>query len=212
MLQLDHLTVVAPTLAEGVAHLRACLDLDVPFGQRHAYMGTHNHLLQLGGPVYLEVVAIDPEARGPGRPRWFGLDDPAAVRAAWEEGLRLRTWVARADGSDPSIAGREAIFGTKAVFETRAGSFGFYLRDDGALPLDGAAPCLIDRQGKPRSMAAIPDLGARLESFTLEHPDPDGITALYRELGVDRPPLVARGPSLRYRARIATPAGARELT
>ena len=40
MLQLDHLSVIAPDLAEGVAHARACLDLDIPFGQRHGYMGT----------------------------------------------------------------------------------------------------------------------------------------------------------------------------
>ena len=75
MLTLDHLTVIAPTLTEGVAHVRACLGLDVPFGQRHGYMGTVNHLLQLGGTVYLEIVAVDPAADAPGRRRWFGLDD-----------------------------------------------------------------------------------------------------------------------------------------
>ena len=80
MLALDHLSVIAPTLAEGVDHVRACLDLDVPFGQRHGYMGTYNHLLQLGGTVYLEIVALDPDGRSPGRARWFGLDDQRQVR------------------------------------------------------------------------------------------------------------------------------------
>ena len=75
MLRLDHLTVIAPTLAEGVAHVRDCLDIDVPFGQRHGYMGTYNHLLQLGDTTYLEIVALDPEGTPPGRARWFGLDD-----------------------------------------------------------------------------------------------------------------------------------------
>lgn len=63
MLQLDHLTVIAPCLAEGVAHVRTCLDIDVPFGQRHQDMGTHNHRLRLGESVYLEMIAIDPGAR-----------------------------------------------------------------------------------------------------------------------------------------------------
>src|SRR5262245_30859908 len=54
MLKLDHLTVIAPTLTEGVAHVRSCIDLDVPFGQRHGCMGTHNHLLQLGDSVALD--------------------------------------------------------------------------------------------------------------------------------------------------------------
>ena len=69
MLKLDHITVIAPSLAEGVVHVKTCLDLDVPFGQRHAYMGTYNHLLQLGDTIYLEIVALDPTADGPGRPR-----------------------------------------------------------------------------------------------------------------------------------------------
>jgi hypothetical protein len=93
MLKLDHLMVIAPTLAEGVDHVRACLDLDVPFGQRHYYMGTHNHLLQLGDMVYLEIVAFDPGADPPGRTRWFGLDDQKQVKRNWDAGYRLRGWV-----------------------------------------------------------------------------------------------------------------------
>jgi hypothetical protein len=113
MLTLDHLTVIAPTLAEGVAHVRACIGIDVPFGQRHAYMGTHNHLLQLGGTVYLEIVALDPSGAPPGRARWFGLDDQNAVRADWDAGRRLRGWVARTDAIDTVLARREHVFGRK---------------------------------------------------------------------------------------------------
>lgn len=211
-LHLDHLTVIAPTLAEGVAHVRACLNLDVPFGQRHAYMGTHNHLLQLGGSVYLEIVALDPEGRAPGRPRWFGLDDQKSVRATWDEGRRLRGWVARTDGIDAILAGRESIFGRKVALPTDAPTFDFAIPDDGSLPFDGAMPSLIDRRGKPRSMATVADLGARLQSFGLAHPEPARIVQLYRDLNVDRPPEVVMGSALRYRARIETPAGLRELT
>ena len=212
MLKLDHLTVIAPTLAEGVAHVRACLDLDVPFGQRHLYMGTHNHLLQLGDMTYLEIVALDPEGESPGRRRWFGLDDQAKVRADWEAGRRLRGWVARTDGLGEVIAGREAVFGEKVPLPPVDSTFDFAIPTDGSLPLDGAAPSLIDRRGKARSMATIADLGARLVAFSLEHPDPDAIARLYRALDIDRPPVIARGPKLRYRARIETPAGVRKLT
>jgi hypothetical protein len=212
MLTLDHITVIAPSLADGVAHVRACLDLDVPFGQRHAYMGTHNHLLQLGDMVYLEIVALDPEADGPGRPRWFGLDDQKTVRADWDEGRRLRGWVARADSIDAILAGRRDLFGEKVALPADNPSFDFAIPNDGSLPLDGAAPCIIDRRGKPRSMAAIADLGARLRSFALEHPDPAAVEALYRAITVDRPPAIGRGARLRYRAQIETPTGLKELT
>jgi hypothetical protein len=212
MLQVDHLTIVAPNLAEGVAHVRDCLGLDVPFGQRHLYMGTHNHLLQLGDTVYLEIVALDPDGLAPDRRRWFGLDDPRQVRADWDEGRRLKGWVARTDAMDAVLAGREAIFGRKVPLPADAPAFDFAIPDDGSLPLSGAAPSIIDRRGKPRSMATIADLGARLRSFTLEHPDPDTIRTLYRALAADRPPDVVQGPKLRYRARIETPSGIRELT
>lgn len=211
MLRLDHLTIIAPTLAEGVAHLRDCLGLDVPFGQRHVYMGTFNHLLQLGGSVYLEVVAIDPEGVPPDRARWFGLDDQASLRAAWESGRRLRGWVVGTDDIHAVLAGREAIFGKAVSLPPAAPVFEFSLRDDGGLPLDGAAPCLIDRHGKPRNMATIPDLGARLVDFTLQHPEPDAIAALYRALAIDRPPIIVQGEAPRWRARIETPGGVKEL-
>lgn len=212
MLKLDHLTVIAPTLAEGVAHVRACLDLDVPFGQRHLYMGTHNHLLQLGDMTYLEIVALDPEGESPGRRRWFGLDDQAKVRADWEGGRRLRAWVARTDAIGDVVAGRETIFGETVPLPQVDSTFDFAIPVDGSLPLDGAVPSLIDRRGKPRSMATIADLGARLISFSLEHPDPDAISVLYQEFDIDRPPPITHGPRLRYRARIGTHAGVRELT
>lgn len=212
VLQLDHLTVIAPTLAEGVSHVRACLDLDVPFGQRHAYMGSHNHLLQLGDSVYLEIVALDPAGRSPGRPRWFGLDDQKSLRAAWEAGRRLRGWVARTDAIDAVLAGREALFGRKGALPFVDPVFDFAIPDDGSLPLEGALPSIIDRRGKARSMATIADLGARLKSLVLEHPEPAAVSQLYEELSVDRPPEVRPRPELRYRARIETAAGLKELT
>lgn len=212
MLKLDHLTVIAPTLQEGVAHVRACLDLDVPFGQRHAYMGTHNHLLQLGDGVYLEIIALDPDGSAPNRKRWFGLDDQKKVRADWDAGRRLRGWVARTDDIDAVLAGREAIFGRKVGLPMEAPSFDFALKDDGSLPLDGAAPSIIDRRGKARSMAGITDLGARLREFWVEHPDPASLVALYRKLDIDRSPISVHGPSLRYCAQMETPSGSKKLS
>ena len=212
MLKLDHITVIAPTLAEGVAHVRACLDLDVPFGTRHGYMGTHNHRLQLGNNVYLEIVALDPDGITPGRARWFGLDNQDKIRSDWEEGRRLRGWVAATKSIDSVVSAHGAIFGEKVLLPTADPTFAFAIPADGSLPLDGAAPSIIDHQGDPTSMAEIPDLGARLVSMRMEHPDPAFVEALYRELSIDRPPAIIQGAGVRYRAQIETPTGLKELT
>lgn len=218
MLQLDHITVIAPSLAEGVEHVRACLGIDVPFGREHPDMGTHNHLLRLSGDdepgesVYLEIIAVNAAAPRPGRARWFGLDDPAAVRADWDSGRRLRGWVARTNNIDAVLARQENLLGRKLAFTSANGSFCFAIPDDGSLPLDGAAPSVIDRLGKPPSVAAMADAGARLQSVILEHPEPARVIALYRSLGIADPPVVTSGERLRYRALIETPNGLRELT
>lgn len=212
MLKLDHLTVIAPTLLEGVEHVQECLGIGVPFGTRHDYMGTHNHRLQLGNSVYLEIVALDPEGIKPGRHRWFGLDDQEKVRSDWDEGRRLRGWVANSENIDSIVSTRGAIFGDKVRLPMENPAFSFTIPSDGSLPLDGAAPSIIDHCGDPTSMDAIPDLGARLHSFTLEHPDPQMIETLYRELDISAPLAIIESSRLRYRALIETPSGLRELT
>jgi hypothetical protein len=212
LLKLDHLTVIAPSLSEGVAHVRECLDLDIPFGSRHDYMGTHNHRLQLGNSVYLEIVAVDPEGVHPRRARWFGLDDQNRVRADWERGRRLRGWVANTEVIDSVLTTHAAIFGNKVFLPAIDPSFAFTIPDDGSLPLDGAAPSIIDHRGDSSYIATIPDHGARLSFLMLEHPEPTRVQELFRELAVDRPPKVILGSELRYHAAISTPSGIKELT
>ena len=212
MLELDHITVIAPTLSEGVLHVRKCLGLNVPPGTRHSYMGTHNHRLQLGGRTYLEIIALDPAGTNPGRARWFGLDDQENVRRDWEDGRRLRGCVARTNQMAAVLAAQPDIFGPEFLLPPDTQEFAFTIPDDGSLPLGGAVPSLIDHRGDPTSMADIPDLGARLRSFTLEHPDPDAIAGLYRDLDFRNGPELVHGEEVRFRAGIDTPHGLKRLT
>ena len=210
MLSLDHLTVIAPTLTEGVEHVSDCLGIEVPFGTRHHYMGTHNHRLQVGENVYLEIVALDPGGVDPGRARWFGVDDSRQVRSDWEQKRRLRGWVAAVVGIE-GFVGRRPEFGEVVQLPFDDPEFAFAIPADGSLPLGGVLPSLIDHRDDPTRMSDIPDLGARLISFSLQHREQEKIRTIYGGLKIDRPPEIRTGAVFRYEAEIETPDGLRTL-
>jgi len=211
MLKLDHIAIIAPSLEAGRAHVQERLGIDMPAGGKHPQMGTHNLLLRLGDDVFLEVIAADPAAASPPQPRWFGLDDSAAIQADWAAGRRLRAWVARTDDLDAVRRQHGAAFGEKTAISRGDLSWHFLVPGDGALPANGVLPSIMDWGPRGNPAPAMPNLGARLLSFVIEHPDPERVVALYAELDIDHPPEIRKGVQFRYRARIETPAGIREL-
>ena len=210
-LTLDHLTIIAPSLEAGVAHVRDRLGIDMSAGGKHPEMATHNRLLRLGPDVFLEVIATDPDAAPPKRPRWFDLDDAATIQSAWDDGRRLRSWVARTDDFDAVHAKQRSLLGQKTRVSRGDRSWLFALHPDGALPAGGVAPLVIDWGSRGCPASEMLDLGARLVSFTIEHPDPVWVTELYEKLAVANPPEVLKGAKFRYRAMIDTPRGMKEL-
>ena len=172
-MELDHLVVAARTLDEGAAWIEDRLGARPVAGGRHAAMGTHNRLLSLGPAAYLEVIAIDPEAPHPGRPRWFSLDTPAmAQRLA--RGPALIHWVARTrDLAAAAPADTE-------ILEMQRGDFRWRIAvpRDGLLREEGAQPTLIQWLGASPA-ALLPDAGVRLQQLFV------------REAGTSGPPLRA---------------------
>ena len=108
---LDHLVVACRSLDAGRAWCEATLGVAPQPGGRHALMGTHNLLLSLASErypkAYLELIAIDPEAPAPARPRWFDLDDAVAAGGD-REPPRLVHWVARSDDVEATVAALRA--------------------------------------------------------------------------------------------------------
>jgi hypothetical protein len=194
MTEVDHLVVAADTLAQGAAWCERVLGVSPGPGGRHAFMGTHNRLLRLGGEfpsAYLEIIAIDPDAPDPGRPRWFGLDRPA-LKDALRDAPRLVQVVARTRqvemlrwglinrGIDP---GRPL----EAERETPEGrlKWRILVRDDGENGCGGVLPTLIEWTGRhpTESMAPSPLRLERVALAGLPAPAAD----VLRLRGVDRP-------------------------
>ena len=152
-MQLDHVVVAARSLADGVAWCEATLGIVPGPGGEHAFMGTHNRLFGIGSVMfpraYFEIIAIDPAAPRPARPRWFDLDDPALQRVL-AGAPQLIHWVARCDDVLAEVAGLRAagIHRGEVLQAERATPHGLLrwqitLRDDGQRLFGGALPTLI---------------------------------------------------------------------
>lgn len=168
-----------------------------PGGQHEAF-GTHNALLSLGS-AYLEVIAVNPDAPAPGRPRWFALDTPEMQRRL-ESGPQLIHWVAAVN--EPLRGGLELSRGENRWQLT--------VPDDGALPLGGVAPSLIHWHTSPPS-TRLPDAGVRLISLHLGTPEPDVLRELLNDIQCTGEVEVYEAPQAELRAQLETPGGMVEL-
>ena len=183
----DHLAFAASDLAAGVSWLELATGATLPKGGVHPAMGTHNHVAAIGRDSYVEVIAIDPDAVAPERPRWFGLDQPE-VRAALAQGPRLHTWVAAVPDLDAALRAAAAIgidYGQGVAMTRGALNWRFAMTDDGAMPLSGAAPQLIEWPAGPHVAAGMHDLGLRLGGLRIETPAAALLGRLLAVLGLD---------------------------
>ncbi|MCI4662820.1 MAG: VOC family protein [Neomegalonema sp.] len=205
---LDHIAVSAASLGEGVAHVAGLIGVELPPGGAHPLMGTHNHLMRLGADEFLEIIAPDPSA-APQRTRWFGLDHPPARP-------RLATWVLRLEGEGRDLAKALAAFPDTLgeVTELTRGSLRWQISvpQDGAMPLDGAHPTLIDWPMRPCPGAAMADKGCALSALIIEHPQIETIKASLAGHFSDPRVTFREGTAPSVAALIDTPSGARWLT
>jgi hypothetical protein len=210
-LALDHLVVAAASLVAGVAWCERTFGVTPVPGGRHPLMGTHNRLLSIASGrfarAYLEIIAVDPAAGDPGRARWFDLDDPAlSQRIAGAP--RLVHWVARCDDIEAALARLHAQgIDAGRVLEATRGSLRWRIavRDDGARPLQGLLPTLIE-WGDSHPTDAMAGSPVVLRALTLARPDPAPLQRALDALGWAGPPVEpAAVPSLQ--ARLDTPRG-----
>ncbi|WP_323771398.1 VOC family protein [Antarctobacter sp.] len=203
MLELDHIAVLGGTLAQAVAHVESALGLSMGPGGRHARYGTHNRLIGLAPEVYLEAIAIDPEAPAPPDARWFGLD-------SFEGPARLDKWIARVPDIDAAIAALP-MAGRRVDLERDGLRWSMAVPDGGALPFDGMFPALIQWHVDSPPGQSLPPTGLTLERLTVAHPEAAALeAALAPHLNA---PLVRfeAAPQPGLTARLSGPNGALSL-
>jgi len=210
MFALDHITVAASNVEEGVCYVEQALGVRAPMGGSHPLMGTRNHLMQLDSGEFLEIISRDPDIE-PQRARWFGLDDPDLL-AELEQSPRLCTWVVRVQGLKDKLE-RWPEIGAEAVEVTR-GDLRWLISvpEDGSMPFDGAFPTLIQWPSGPHPSERMADLGCALTRFEISHPKADLISDMLKSLGLDDERVELLTGPFGFRAMIQTPNGVRILT
>ncbi len=203
-LELDHIAVAGETLDAAVDHVEAALGLPLDPGGVHVEMGTHNRLLSLGPGIYLEAIAVNPDARAPDRPRWFDLD-------RFSGPPRLSNWIARTPDLAATLADAPEGMGVPIPFQRGRFAWSMAVPGTGRLPYAGAAPALIQWDGAAHPADSLPDRGCRLRRLTITHPDAPSLLVGFPAL--TRLPLVdlREGDRVALSAEIATPDGVRTL-
>ncbi|MGJ0483943.1 MAG: VOC family protein [Methylomicrobium sp.] len=207
---LDHLAITAPSLAIGVEYVRQTLGVSPQAGGEHPRMGTHNCLLKLGETCYLEVIAINPNAPLPARPRWFQLDEPDSSQP-----VRLATWIARTDDIIAAATASPIPLGEIEPMSRGRLNWLITLPPDGSLPMQGIAPTLIQWPAGMHPAARLPESGCalvRLEGF---HPEADKVIGMLDAIGFEGDFEVFKLPPDRQPyliAHIQTPKGLRQLS
>ena len=166
--KIDHLVIGASTLIQGVNFVADILGVEMPYGGTHSKMGTHNHLMQIGDGVFIEVIAINWEIDPPGRPRWYGLDDPF-IRQQIEKQPALLTWVVNTRNINELIRMANFSLGKAELISRGNLSWHFGLPEDGRLLAGGMLPYAIEWKTDRHPSANMADLKCRFHSLEIYH-------------------------------------------
>lgn len=215
-MQLDHVAVAAQTLAGAVAHVEQALGVTMLPGGRHARFATHNQLLGLADGLYLEAIAVDPEAalpagsqgevqgevQGGAQARWFDLD-------RFRGPARLSNWICRVDDLDAALA---ALPGAGRAVDLVRGNLRWRMAVpvDGILPFGGLFPALIQWRVADLPGDTLAQSGAGLRRLELNHPDAARLAGMLAPF-VDDDRIEFRAGQMGMRAIFDTPGGEREL-
>ncbi|MBY4718080.1 VOC family protein [Ralstonia mannitolilytica] len=182
ILKLDHIAFVAQSLEQAQAYASQRFGVALPAGGKHPLMGTHNLVTRIAPGVFLEFIAIDPDAAPPNRTRWFALDR-LMREGTLEAAPQLFGWVA----SVPNLARHTGESPQHELLEVTRGDlrWHFFHRKDGEAEAGGCWPALIDWAGGQSPAERMQEVGLRLTRFQLAHPEMANIRDKLQGLGWD---------------------------
>lgn len=202
-LLLDHLAVAGETLAAAQAHVEQALGVSLQPGGEHAVFHTHNALLGLDDGLYLEAIAINPDAPQPTRRRWFDLD-------RFQGPARLTNWICQSDDIEVDLAALPGGMGDPVALQRGDLRWRMAVPQDGRLPFDNCAPALIQWDTALHPARMLAPSGVRLRRLTVQHPEAEAMNAMLSDHFSDDRLRYETGPAT-LAAEFDTPHGRRTL-
>lgn len=181
-MKLDHIAFAAQSLEQAHDYALRLFGVKLPAGGKHPLMGTHNLVTRIAPGVFLEFIAIDPEAPPPNRTRWFALDR-LMQEGKLEDSPRLFGWVA----SLPGLARNVGDSPQHELLEVSRGDlrWHFFHRADGEAEAGGCVPAMIDWASGASPVDKMQDVGIHLNQFQLAHPEMPAVRKQLDRLGWD---------------------------
>ena len=199
MIELDHLAVAGESLKAASDLAAQVLGVPLQPGGAHAVFGTHNHLLGLADGLYLEAIAVDPDAPAPAYARWFDLD-------RFNGPARLSNWICRCDDLDATLEALPEGYGAPVALQRGDLRWRMAVPETGMLPYDNCAPALMQWEGEAHPTQRLDASGCRLVTLTVQHPQAEALAATLAPILTDARVVFEVGtPALS--ARFDTPAG-----
>jgi hypothetical protein len=203
VIEFDHIAVSGDTLAAAQAHVEDALGVAMQPGGAHDVFFTHNALLGLEDGLYLEAIAINPDAPQPARPRWFDLD-------RFSGAPRLTNWICRTGDLDAVLQVLPEEMGTPVDLQRGDLRWRMSVPQSGILPFDNCAPALIQWQTPTHPATRLKASGVRLRRLTISHPSGDALASLMRPLLEDSRIVIEQGETGLH-AAFETPHGPRQI-
>jgi hypothetical protein len=205
----DHLLLGAADLDAAIAWFEQKTGVKAQPGGSHPGVGTRNALAALGGRRYLEIIAPDPQQTA------FNFQIDVRKLAA----PRLVTWAAATPDMDRmAAAAREAghqLFGPRDGSRARPDGKMLRWKSLGVMNQLGGAgvepiPFFIQWAADSPHPSQDSPGGCELRSFEIAHPDPAGLAAALRKLGISA--KTRQGATAALTAVLSTPRGTVELS
>ena len=205
MMELDHIAVAGETLEAAAEAVETALGVALQPGGAHDVFHTHNRLLGLADGLYLEAIAVNPDAPRPDRPRWFDLD-------RFSGPPRLTNWICRSGDIDGLLAALPPGAGKTVALARGDFRWRMAVPADGILPFDNRFPALIQWDCAAHPAARLADAGCALRRLVVAHPRARDLAALLAPHLRDARVVFETAEESRLLAEIDTPHGLRSLS